>query len=137
MAEVFDVNYVSCTPSGTIAANIPSPLFHVPAKGGCITVLEAFYVSGTVSITGTVRLIYGTLNTTNGTVVPAATIGTSFGTGGGTFPAMKHVALSLTADPCIVPAGNWVALQCSGTLAKGNQQNVFISYVTGKVGRSA
>lgn len=131
MANAFDIKTVNVTLTGTLADAIPYPLFHVPAKGGGITVLEAQYCSGTEMVVGTLFLGYGSLNATNGTPVTEATIGTSFGTGGGTFPAMCLVSLDLTAAPCHIPANKWVFLQ-AGTMAAAGQQQVHIAFVNGK-----
>lgn len=130
MSGAFEVHSVSFTLPGTLADGIPFPLFKVPASGGAITILEATYCVATAIVAGTANLIHGTLvGGSNGTVVPVATIGTSFGTGGGTYPALTPVSLSINS--AVVPAGSWVAFRI-GTMAAAGQNSVNVAYVQGR-----
>jgi hypothetical protein len=129
MSDSFEVKYAIVTLPGTLADGIPFPLFKVVNKGGAITILEWQLTCATAMVVGTANLIYGTLSATNGTVVPVATIGTNFGTGGGTFPALCLVDGSV--DTPTVPAGNWIALRV-GTMAAAAQNSVRIAYIQGR-----
>ena len=129
MSDTFEVQHVTVTLPGTLADGIPFPLFHVPASQGAITVLEWQYSVATIMVAGTAVLMYGTLSAAEGTVVPVATVGTSFGTGGGTFPALCLCEGSVDAP--VIPADNWVAFRI-GTQAAAGQNKVYISYVQGR-----
>ena len=129
MSEAFEVKHHSVTLPGTLADGIPFPLMHVTSKEGAITILEAQFTCATAMVAGTAVLMYGTLSATNGTIVPVGTIGTSFGTGGGTFPALCLVSLSV--DSATVPANNWIGFRI-GTMAAAAQNAVNIAYVAGR-----
>jgi len=128
MADTFDVHSICVTLPGTLGDGIPTPLFRVPTKGGCITVLEAHFSVATAITAGTGVLMYGTA-VAAGTLVPVATIGTTFGTGGGEYDAMCLHAISV--DSAVVPAGNWVGFRI-GTMAAAGQNKVYVSYVHGR-----
>jgi len=129
MSEAFEVHSVCVTLPGTLADGIPTPMFHVPAKQGAITVLEWQVSIATAMVAGTGVLMYGTLSAANGTIVPVATIGTTFGTGGGTFPAMCLVEGAV--DSAVVPANNWIGFRI-GTMAAAGQNKVYVTYVQGR-----
>jgi hypothetical protein len=128
MAESFDVKNYSILLTGS-AGTAFVPLYHVPTSGGCITLLEAYVVNGTIGVPGTVNLLRGTA-AANGTFVPLATIGTSYGTGGGTFAALAPVALTISSP--VLLAGDWLAIACSGTFNTDAQSYVTLSYVQGR-----
>lgn len=128
MSDVFDVKSVHIPLLGTLGTAF-HPLIHFPASGGCITLLEAQLYNGTLMIVGTLNLLRGTA-ANGGTFVPLATIGTSYGTGGGTFPAVKLVDITIS-DPT-VPAGNWLALACSGAFTAAGETFVTMAYVMGR-----
>jgi hypothetical protein len=132
MSESFDVHVCNIMIPGTLGDGDPTPLFHVPASAGAITILECQYTVATADlIAGTCILGYGTQVATNGSVAVLGTLGTSFGTGGGTFPALSPISLTLTASPCVVPANNWVTFAV-GTLPDAGQSWVTMAYVLGR-----
>jgi hypothetical protein len=131
MAEVFDVKVSNIMVPGTSAADLCYPLFHVPASGGAITILEAQVTCATASNLGSADLWYGTLDGADGTIVPAVALATSVGTGGGTFPALAPFGLTKVLTPCVVPANKWVGI-IIGTAADAGQNWVTIAYVNGR-----
>jgi len=132
MANSFDVQVANIMLAGTLGDGDPSPLIHFPASGGAVTILEVQYTVATADlIAGTCILGYGTPVATNGSILPLATLGTSFGTGGGTFPALSPVTVDLTTLPCVVPAGNWLTFAV-GTLPDACQSWVTLAWVAGR-----
>jgi len=129
MSDSFEVKHICVTLPGTLADGIPFPMFKVVNKGGAITILEWQVTCATAMVAGTGVLMYGTLSAANGTIVPVATIGTNFGTGGGTFPALCLVDGSV--DSPTVPAGNWIGFRI-GTMAAAAQNSVRIAYIQGR-----
>ena len=129
MSENFDVKSIMIPILGTPGADVGYPLIHFPAKGGAVTILEAFFSCATAETHSTINLFYGTLLAAGGTLVPVATIGTAIGTCG----AISEVAITLTASPCVVPANNWLGINAHTTWGLvANQSSVHIVYVTGR-----
>jgi hypothetical protein len=130
MSDSFDVKTFSTFLSGSAGAGNLTPLCHFPKSGGAQTILECYVNNGTGGVPGTVNLAYGTC-ASGGSIQWQGTIGTSFGTGGGTFPAASEVPLTITA-PGVVPADSWLGLFASGTFNVLAQSQVTISYVSGR-----
>jgi len=131
MSDNFDVQTVHVLLPGTLGDGVPAPLFHNPANAGAITILEAQFTVGSIVEAGTAFLYYGTLSGAGGTVEMDVTLGTSFGTGGGTFVAVAPVSLDLVTSPCIVPADKWLSFAV-GTLGDQNYGVVNVTYTRGK-----
>jgi len=132
MANSFDVQVARIMLSGTLGDGDPFPLIKFPSSAGAVTILECQYTVATAGlVAGTGILAYGTPVATNGSILPLATIGTTFGTGGGTFPALAPITVDLTESPCIVPAGNWLTFAI-GTLPDECQSWVTLAWVHGR-----
>ena len=131
MANNMDIHVCNIMIPGTLASDIAYPLFHVPAKGGAITLLEAQYTVGTEMFAGSVNLYYGSLSADGGTCVPEVCVATAIGTGGGTFPPLSPKTLDLQLTPCVIPADNWLSV-IVGTAPDEAQQYVTLAYVLGR-----
>jgi hypothetical protein len=132
MSDTFDVKFMNVPLPGTPGTAFV-PLLHNPSTNGAITLLEAQLNNGTGGVPGSVALVTGTIPAgvgTGGTFVPVATIGTSYGTGGGTFPANTPVPLAI--GTAVIPANQWLAIQCAGTFNCAAQSVVTLAYVNGR-----
>ena len=131
MSDSFEVKMVQMNFVSGPSANVPISVLHVPSSAGAQTVLEAYFIGGTIGTLGTFYLMTGTA-ATSGTLgtANATMLGTCAGTGVGIFPAQVQVAFTLAASP-VIPAGNWLGVYSnSGYNATGN---IFqVSYVSGR-----
>ena len=131
MAEAFEVHSLSIALPGTGNINATAiPLIHFPASSGAVTILEMQLTAATAMTHGSVNVFYGTPVAADGTIVPIAggTIATAIGTVG----ANSVASITLTTNPCVIPADRWLCIRVLTNVAAAAQSAVKLCYVLGR-----